>query len=159
MLHFADGSYRFALPIAMGVKWLRGETVSDKVFEIGRSVWRFLKTKLEDEAPTPPTASVLPSPPETADPPPAAPDEKGKRLGVAPVASVGKKAPRIDWLTGVQYRLKFLGYYRGAVHGQNDEPTKRAVLAFQKAWFVDRKQWDAIPGPITQGMLYAVVGW
>jgi hypothetical protein len=143
----------------MGVKWLRGTTASDKIFEIGRSVWRFLKTRLDDGAPTPPTASVLPNPPGTAEAPPTVPDEKGKRLGVAPVAKAGKNPPRIDWLTGVQYRLKFLGYYKGQVHGQNDEATKRAVLSFQKAWFADRRQWDAIPGPITQGMLYAVVGW
>jgi len=159
VLKFADDTYQFAVPIAMGVKWLRGTTSSDRAFEIARSAWRFLQSKLDDKVPTPPTASVLPNPPETSEKPPAVPDEKGKRLGVAPVPDVARKAPRIDWLTGVQYRLRFLGYYRGQVHGQNDESTKRAVLSFQKAWFKDRKEWDAIPGPITQGMLYAVVGW
>jgi peptidoglycan hydrolase-like protein with peptidoglycan-binding domain len=55
--------------------------------------------------------------------------------------------------------LKFLGYYKGSVHGNNDAATKQAVRAFQKDWFSDPKEWDAIPGPVTQAMLYSALGW
>jgi len=159
LLDFGGGAYRFGLPVAMGLKWVRGESLDDRIFDIGRSAWRFIKSKLSDDAPTPPTPARPPDPAPAAQPVPTVPDQGGKRLGVSPLPPEAAQAPRIDWLTGVQYRLKYLGYYKGAIHGNNDQATKNAVLTFQKEWFSDAKQWDAIPGPITQGMLYAVVGW
>ena len=158
LLKFADGGYRFGLPAAMGVRWL-GSSGGDTMFGIARSAWRFLKSKHDDGAPIPPTPSVLPNLPATPEPVPSVPDQHGKRLGVSPVSDAASKAPRIDWLTGVQYRLKYLGYYKGHVNGENDQATKSAVLAFQKDWLAEPKEWDAIPGPITQGMLYGAVGW
>jgi len=159
LLEFADGTYNFALPLAMGVKWLRGQSMDEKLFNIVRSIWRFLKSKLEDNAPLPPVPSTLPKPPDVAVAVPTAPDTGGLRLGVSPLPMQAASAPRIDWLTGVQYRLKFLGYYKGSVHGNNDAATKQAVRTFQKDWFSDPKEWDAIPGPVTQAMLYSALGW
>ena len=67
-----------------------------------------------------------------------------------------ENAPRSDWLTGVQYRLKYLAYYSGEVHGINDQATKNAVRAFQTD---QRIMIDGIPGPQTQAELVAVCGF
>ncbi|GLS22042.1 hypothetical protein GCM10007874_50590 [Labrys miyagiensis] len=158
LLEFGGGLYRFGLPIAMGLKWLKGETQDDKVFAIGRSAWRYLRSKWDDESPTPPLATNPPPVAAELHIPPV-PQVNARALGVSPLSRAASSAPRIDWLTGVQFRLKYLGYYRGPVHGNNDHSTKAAVLAFQKEWFIDSKQWDSIPGPITQAMLYSVLGW
>lgn len=159
LLEFIDGRYRWGLPLVVGLQWLVGHTTEERLAAIAQSAWRFLQQKLGDEVPTPPAPAKRASLPADVQPPAASPAPLATGLGVAPLAPEAAAAPRIDWLTGVQYRLKFLGYYRGAVHGVNDQATKRAVLAFQKAWFVDPKEWDAIPGPVTQTMLYRKVGW
>ena len=159
LLKFADGSSSFGIPVAMGMKWAHGAAPDDKVSDMVRSVWRFIKARKPDLTPPPPAPSVPPQIPQTVTSIPSVPDHNGKGLGVSPLPPEAGHAPRIDWLTGVQYRLKYLGYYRGPVHGKDDQPTKHAVLAFQKDWFDDAKQWDSIPGPITQAALYAAVGW
>jgi hypothetical protein len=157
VLDFSGGLYRFGLPIAMGLRWLKGGTRDGKVFDIGRSAWRYLKSKRDTQAPTPPIPT---NPPPAANPSiPSVPQRNVRALGVSPLPREASVAPRIGWLTGVQFRLKYLGYYRGHVHGNNDHATKAAVLAFQKDWFTDSTQWDSIPGPITQAMLYSVLGW
>ncbi len=159
LLRFADGTFSFGVPAAMGLQWMRGATREDRLFNIAQSAWRFFESRLEDNVPTPPTPKQLPPAAEQAPAIPATPDPGAKALGVAPLAKQAHQAPRIDWLTGVQYRLRYLGYYKGQVHGKNDESTKTAVLRFQKKWFSDPKEWDSIPGPITQSRLYSVVGW
>jgi hypothetical protein len=159
VLKVADGTFQFAVPVAMGLQWLRGVTEDEQLFNIAQSSWRFLESRLGEKVPPPPAPKQLPAAPEPPPAIPATPDPDMKALGVAPLAKQAQHAPRIDWLTGVQYRLRYLGYYKGQVHGDNDEPTKTAVLRFQKKWFGDPKQWDAIPGPITQARLYSVVGW
>lgn len=159
LLEFADGSYRWGLPVSMGVQWVLGRTVQERLESMAHSAWRFLKQTLGDEAPTPPSPTRGASPPAQLHAPSGSTAPRAGGLGVAPLAAEAAGAPRIDWLTGVQYRLRFLGYYRGTVHGTNDEATKSAVLAFQTQWFSDPKEWDAIPGPVTQAMLHAVVGW
>ena len=69
-------------------------------------------------------------------------------------------APPIESLKGVQYRLNSLGLYDGLIHGTNDPKTKDAVREFQKRYMPnDPKQWDGIPGPVTQRKLLQVVGW
>lgn len=159
LLTFGDGTSSFGLPVAMGMKWLGGGGTGDKVFDMLRSVWRYVKTQNPVAFPPPQEPSVPPDIPEEIKSVPTAPDQSGKRLGVSPLPPEAARAPRIDWLTGVQYRLKYLGYYTGHVNGVNDPRTKEAVLAFQKSWFDDKRQWDGIPGPVTQGALYAAVGW
>jgi len=159
LLKFADGSFGFGVPVAMGMKWLKGANPDAKIFDMTRSVWRFVKSRNSDMAPPPQEPTVPPDIPSNVTSVSTVPDLNGKRLGVAPLAAEAGRAPRIDWLTGVQYRLKYLSYYKGPVNGANDQRTKNAVLAFQKDWFQDSKQWDSIPGPITQGALYAVLGW
>ena len=158
-LTFADGTSSFGIPVAMGMKWLRGATPDDKASDMVRSLWRFIKLRKPATTPPPPAPTVPPQIPETVTSVPSVPDHTGRGLGISPLPPEASHAPRIDWLTGVQYRLKFLGYYKGSVHGKDDQPTKHAVLTFQKDWFDDPKQWDSIPGPITQAALYAAVGW
>ena len=159
LLAFADGTSSFAIPVAIGVKWLRGAGPEEKVFDIIRSVWRFVKSANPALAPPPQPPSVLPRIPEKVTALPASPDHHGRRLGVRPLAPEAAQAPRIDWLTGVQYRLRYLGYYKGAVSGVNDSRTKSAILEFQKSWFDSSRQWDGIPGPATQAAIFAAIGW
>ena len=64
--------------------------------------------------------------------------------------------PPIYWLTGVQARLKYLGFYSGDVHGNHDSASKKAVMAFQTANPPLRV--DGIPGPKTQAQLKIVYG-
>lgn len=73
---------------------------------------------------------------------------------VSPPAAVN--APRPDWLTGVQYRLKQLGLYNGAINGVNDKATKDAVIAFQTSRKI---RIDGVPGPQTQRELVAACGY
>jgi len=159
LLKFGDNTFSFGVPVAMGLRWLRGATTEEKVFNMARSVWRFVKFRNRSSAPPPQAPSVPPEIPASIASVPTTPDNSGKHLGVSPLSAEARSAPRIDWLTGVQYRLKYLGYYKGPVNGVNDQTTKRAVLDFQKDWLSDRKQWDSIPGPITQAALYAAIGW
>jgi hypothetical protein len=159
LLSFADGTASLAIPVAMGMKWLRGAGPEEKIFEIIRSVWRYVKSGDPALAPPPQPPSVLPRIPENVKSVPAAPDHQGRRLGVRPLAPEAARAPRIDWLTGVQYRLRYLGYYNGAVNGVNDSRTKSAVLEFQKSWFDSSRQWDGVPGPATQAAIFAAIGW
>lgn len=159
VLHMADGSFKFALPVAMGVKWAGASSLDDAALDVIKSVWRYLKAKLKDKDIPPPVPSTQPVATSPAPAVPATPDDGGPGVGVTPVVPEASGAPRIDWLTGIQYRLKYLGYYAGAVHGQNDPATKDAVRAFQKDWFSNSREWDAIPGPKTQAMLYSVLGW
>ncbi|RYF80260.1 MAG: peptidoglycan-binding protein [Comamonadaceae bacterium] len=90
------------------------------------------KTELPKPPPSPPPVAAVRPPPEAA------------------------QAPRSDWLTGVQYRLKFLKHYQGPVNGANDPPTRTAVIAFQRA---HKLAADGIPGPITQRQLVTVCGF
>ncbi|GAA5166066.1 peptidoglycan-binding domain-containing protein [Viridibacterium curvum] len=66
------------------------------------------------------------------------------------------QAPRAEWLTGVQYRLRYLKLYTGPVSGVHDVASRDAVKAFQRA---QRIAVDGIPGPITQGKLVAACGF
>ncbi len=70
----------------------------------------------------------------------------------APAApAVPGPLPPIYWLTGVQARLKNLGFYSGEAHGNHDAASKKAVMAFQAAYPPLRV--DGIPGPKTQARL------
>ncbi|MFN7725631.1 MAG: peptidoglycan-binding domain-containing protein [Rubrivivax sp.] len=85
------------------------------------------------------------SPPPSATPPtPAAPH---------PAAA---QAPRADWLTGVQYRLRHLGHFSGAITGQHNAASQAAVKAFQRTQQIAV---DGIPGPVTQGRLVTACGF
>jgi hypothetical protein len=85
---------------------------------------------------------------------------KGKSVPALPhaAATAGRRtAPRSDWLTGVQYRLNALGFGAGPVDGINGPRTKKAVLAFQRAY--PPLLTDSIPGPRTQAKLVQVCGY
>jgi len=125
----------------MGLSW--GKSLDSSATEIAESLWNFLKSKLGFNAPPPPAAIAQPAP---APKPPA-------QNGTPPEAA---RAPRPDWLTGVQYRLNYLAYYNGPIHGINDRATKDAVIQFQTD---QRLRIDAIPGPKTQTELVTVCGF
>jgi N-acetyl-anhydromuramyl-L-alanine amidase AmpD len=85
---------------------------------------------------------------------------KGKpviRLPEAVIAAGRKKAPRPDWLTGVQYRLNALGFGAGTVDGIMGPRTRKAVTAFQRTYPPLRV--DGIPGSRTQAKLCEVCGY
>jgi len=85
------------------------------------------------------------------------PDSQKAKLTVTPVGSpietyefnLGYMNPAQD-VTGIQGRLKNLGFYKGEVTGQLDDPTKRAISKFQN--------WAGIPetGAIDPGLVSAV---
>lgn len=79
------------------------------------------------------------------------------RLDDIYITPVKGKAPRPDWLTGVQYRLNALGFGSGRVDGVMGPITKKAVLAFQKEY--PPLKADGIPGPKTQAKLVEVCGY
>lgn len=138
----ATGSiFHIGIPVAMGLNWGKGRSLDASAADIAASVWQFLKDKLGLSAPPPPIAvpTPKPAPPVRTGPPPEA-----------------RNAPRSDWLTGVQYRLKYLAYYAGPIHGINDRATKDAVIQFQTD---QRIRIDAIPGPQTQSELVTVCGF
>ncbi len=133
--------FHMGLPVAMGLRWGKGKSLDDSAADIARSVWKFLKDKLGLSAPPPPPVVSAPKPPSSV------------QVGTPPEA---RNAPRADWLTGVQYRLKYLAYYNGPVNGVNDRATKDAVIQFQTD---QRIRIDAIPGPQTQAELVTVCGF
>ena len=67
------------------------------------------------------------------------------------------RAPRPDWLTGVQFRLNHLGFGAGPVDGIMGPLTERAVRAFQRLH--PPLAVDGIPGPRTQAKLAEVCGY
>lgn len=139
-LDIAGDAWHLGLPVAMGLSWGKGKDLDTAAADIASSLWKFLKAKLGFSAPPPPpVVETTPPPPVQAGPPPEA-----------------KNAPRPDWLTGVQYRLKYLAYYNGPVNGVNDRATKDAVIHFQTD---QRLRIDAIPGPKTQAELVSVCGF
>jgi hypothetical protein len=143
-LELTEGVFHLGLPVAMGLSWGKGKSLDSSAAEIAESVWKFLKSKLGLNAPAPPPEIAQPTPaptppPQSTTPPPEA-----------------ANAPRSDWLTGVQYRLHYLAYYNGPIHGVNDRATKDAVIQFQTD---QRIQIDAIPGPQTQAELVTVCGF
>jgi hypothetical protein len=140
-LESAGSVFQLGVPVAMGLSW--GKSLDSSATEIAESVWNFLKSKLGFNAPPPPAAIAQPAP---APKPPA-------QNGTPPEAA---RAPRPDWLTGVQYRLNYLAYYNGPIHGINDRATKDAVIQFQTD---QRLRIDAIPGPKTQTELVTVCGF
>lgn len=86
--------------------------------------------------------------------------KKGRQVIRLPevVITAGRKtAPRADWLTGVQYRLNALGFGAGAVDGLMGPITRKAVVAFQRAY--PPLAVDGIPGPRTQAKLCEVCGY
>lgn len=91
---------------------------------------------------SPPPSSATP-PPSSSTPPPPTPGPPPQGL------------PPAAWLTGVQARLKHLGYYAGPINDKFDTPTRNAVLAFQGKHGL---KVDGIPGPKTQAKLVEVVG-
>ena len=75
-----------------------------------------------------------------------------------PAKSSGKKkAPRADWLTGVQFRLNALGFGCGKIDGIMGPRTRKAVIAFQRAY--PPLGADGIPGPQTQAKLAQLCGY
>lgn len=89
--------------------------------------------------------------PPVAANPPATPPAPAPSL-----AAVAAQAPRADWLTGVQYRLRHLGHFSGAITGQHNAASQAAVKAFQRT---QKLAVDGIPGPVTQGQLVAACGF
>jgi hypothetical protein len=84
----------------------------------------------------------------------------GKPVGrlPEPAKTLGKqKAPRSQWLTGVQFRLNALGFGCGKVDGINGPRTRNAVIAFQRAY--PPLGVDGIPGPRTQTKLVELCGY
>lgn len=143
-LEVANNNWHLVVPVAMGLRWGAGP-LERNVRRIAMSVWAYFKQHLGDAAPPAPDA------PEPAPgPAPVNPPWTGAR---PPEAA---QAPRSDWLTGVQYRLKYLAYYNGAIHGTNDRATKDAVFSFQSD---QRIRIDGIPGPETQAELVSVCGF
>ncbi|MBM3761896.1 MAG: peptidoglycan-binding protein [Acidobacteria bacterium] len=147
-----------ATPIIVGARWTEGATDVDRVHNMLRSAWQFMSNYKKQSLVPPP----LPSPNTLNNLQKISVDSPSiNGLGFSNRSPVGDAAgaPRIDWLTGVQYRLRFLNYYSGDIHGNNDEATKSAVLKFQKEWFKEKQEWDSIPGPHTQARLKLIVGW
>ena len=139
-LEATHNAWHLSIPVAMGLSWGKGRSLDASAAEIATSAWNFLKSKLGFGAPPPPPVQApAPPPPVRKAPPPEA-----------------AFSPRPDWLTGVQFRLKYLAYYLGPVHGVNDRATKDAVLQFQTD---QRIKVDAIPGPQTQTELVTVCGF
>lgn len=108
-------------------------------------------------APPPPAGNAPPSgpkpgspPPSSATPPPSSSTPPPPTPGPPP-----QGLPPAAWLTGVQARLKHLGYYAGPINDKFDTPTRNAVLAFQGKHGL---KVDGIPGPKTQAKLVEVVG-
>jgi len=66
-------------------------------------------------------------------------------------------APRLDFLTGVQYRLNALGFGAGPVDGIMGPLTRSAVTTFQKTY--PPLIADGVPGPKTQAMLEKICGY
>jgi hypothetical protein len=151
-------TFIIAAPIVLAAQWTEGSTPQQRVHNMLRSAWQFVSQAKQQSLVSPP----LPSP-KTLARIEAVNGGSGASngLGLAPRTPVAaaSSAPRIDWLTGVQYRLRFLNYYSGEVHGKEDEATKMAVLQFQKEWFKEKAEWDGIPGPHTQARLKLIVGW
>jgi hypothetical protein len=74
------------------------------------------------------------------------------------VITAGRKtAPRAEYLTGVQFRLNALGFGAGPVDGIMGPRTRKAVLAFQRAY--PPLTVDGMPGPRTQARLCEVCGY
>ncbi len=61
----------------------------------------------------------------------------------------------IDTISGIQQRLKSLGYDPGPIDNVNGPKTQRGVRAFQ---YDQKLQVDGIAGPITKGRLTGVYG-
>ena len=83
--------------------------------------------------------------------------KNGRPLIRLPEINVTVRAPRSDWLTGVQFRLNAAGFGSGAVDGIMGPITRKAVKAFQRAY--PPLVVDGIPGPKTQAKLVAVCGY
>ncbi len=79
------------------------------------------------------------------------------RMPEITIKAVSKTAPRPDWLTGVQYRLNALGFGAGPVDGIMGPRTRKAVIAFQRAY--PPLVADGIPGPRTQSLLAQICGY
>ena len=157
LMPVADG-FALASPIVLAAQWTEGNTAQQRVHNMMRSAWQFVSQAKQQSLVPPP----LPSP-KTLDRIEILNNDSivTTGLGLAPRAPLdaATAAPRFDWLTGVQYRLRFLNYYAGEVNGKDDEATRKAVLAFQREWFKTRADWDGIPGPRTQARLKLIVGW
>lgn len=82
--------------------------------------------------------------------------KSGKPLIRLPEIHVTVRAPRSDWLTGVQFRLNAAGFGAGPVDGIMGPLTRGAVKNFQRSYGL---RVDGIPGPITQAKLVAVCGY
>ncbi len=79
------------------------------------------------------------------------------RLPPMVVAAGRTKAPPVQWLTGVQYRLNALGFGAGPVDGIMGPLTRGAVFRFQKAY--PPLIVDGVPGSETQAKLATVCGY
>jgi hypothetical protein len=79
------------------------------------------------------------------------------RLPEIVIKAGSRRAPRSDWLTGVQYRLNALGFGAGPVDGIMGPRTRKAVMDFQRAY--PPLAVDGIPGGHTQARLCEVCGY
>lgn len=140
LLQTTDGMFHLAVPVAMGIRWAKGNSISDAARDIAMSVWNYLTSNSTKDVPMPPAENSAAYP----------------SVGAPPVAGGASAVPRVEYLTGVRYRLKHLGYYQGPIRGAFDATTKRAVIAFQQK---ERIRIDGIPGPQTQGTLAKVCGF
>jgi hypothetical protein len=85
---------------------------------------------------------------------------KGKtiiRLDPIYITAGRKTAPRLEYLTGVQFRLNALGFGAGPVDGIAGPKTRGAVERFQSAY--PPLSVDGVPGPKTQAKLGEVCGY
>lgn len=79
------------------------------------------------------------------------------RLDPIYITAGQKTAPRLEYLTGVQFRLNALGFGAGFVDGVMGPKTRGAIERFQRAYSPLKA--DGIPGPKTQAKLGEVCGY
>jgi hypothetical protein len=115
LLKAVEDIWHLSIPVAVGLRWKGATSLDAAAVEIVKSAWARLKEKLGSKAP--PLPAKLQQMPRGNSPKPAQPPEAAG-------------APRPDWLTGVQYRLKYLAYYEGPFTASTTA-APRTLIAFQ----------------------------